>query len=551
MADLMVESNGEALRLDFGRSLIIRWCLLAAGLLAEGLILTVSFESPVLSANDRWWVRLAAISPALIRIGAASVGAFVVLLVPRFRATLEYARQCAVDHRWQPWFLLHFLTFAVLYSLLAVVARGGGPGGGQISSGGLALCEGLGIATLLLWFLALAPLRYWRVFIARERLTLLAAIVAATTAWLGGEIAQTYWRPLASVAFSLAEQLLRLVYPNVVADPARLLLGTPSFLVQIAPQCSGYEGVGLVTIFLAIYLWLFRSRIRFPQAFLLFPIGALAIWLANVVRIAALVAIGSSYSPALAAGGFHSQAGWISFIGLAMGVIAVTHRMRFFALARHAGVSEEINPIAAALLVPFLVLMGSMMVTAALSSGFDRLYPLRVLAVAAALLWFRRVYARWDWGWSWPSVWIGGAVFILWMAVDRIAMADATTLGAGIAALGQTEAVVWVGFRVIGSALVIPLVEEMAFRGYLLRRLAAADLEGTEANRFNWVSFVVSSAAFGLLHGRWLAGTLAGMAYALAFYRRGKLGDAVVAHMTTNGFTALFVLIAGAWSLWS
>ena len=72
-----------------------------------------------------------------------------------------------------------------------------------------------------------------------------------------------------------------------------------------------------------------------------------------------------------------------------------------------------------------------MMVTAALSSGFDRLYPLRVLAVAAALLWFRRVYVRWDWGWSWPSVGIGGAVFILWTVVDRITMGDATTLGAG------------------------------------------------------------------------------------------------------------------------
>jgi CAAX prenyl protease-like protein len=111
--------------------------------------------------------------------------------------------------------------------------------------------------------------------------------------------------------------------------------------------------------------------------------------------------------------------------------------------------------------------------------------------------------------------------------------------------------VVWVGFRVVGSTLVIPLVEEMAFRGYLLRRLAAADLEGNEASRFTWVSFLVSSAAFGFLHGRWLTGTVAGMAYALAFYRHGKLGDAVAAHMTTNGLTALFVLIAGAWSLWS
>ncbi len=550
MADPIGESNGAALGLDFDR-LMIRWCVLVAGLVAEGLVLTVSFESPAATVGDHWWVRLAAIAPDLIRIAAAAVGAFAVLLVPRFRATLEYARQTAADHKWQPWLLLHLLALATLYAFLAIATRGAGPAGGQVSSGGLALCEGLAVAVIVFWVLALAPPHYWRVFVVRERLALLAAITAATAAWLGGEIAQTYWRPLASATMFLAEHLLRLGYSNVVSDPARLLLGTPSFIVRIAPQCSGYEGVGLVTVFVAIYLWLFRARIRFPHALLLFPIAAVGVWLANVLRVAALVAIGSSYSPALAAGGFHSQAGWISFIGLAMGVIAVTHRMRFFASARHEGVSEEINPIAAALLVPFLVLMGSMMVTAALSSGFDRLYPLRVLAVAAALLWFRRVYTRWDWGWSWPSVWIGGAVFVLWMAVDRITMGDATTLGAGIAALGQTEAVVWVGFRVVGSALLVPLVEEMAFRGYLLRRLAAADIEGEDARRFSWVAFLVSSAAFGLMHGRWLAGAVAGMAYALAFYRRGKLGDAVVAHVTTNGCTALFVLITGQWSLWS
>src|SRR5712691_7863283 len=201
MADPIGESNGAALGLDFDR-LMIRWCVLVAGLVAEGLFLTVSFESPAASAGDHWWVRLAAIAPDLIRIAAAAVGAFVVLLVPRFRATLEYARQCAADHRWQPWLLLHLLAFATLYAFLAVATRGAGSAGRPISSGGLALCEGLAIATLFFWILALAPLRYWHVFVARERLTLLAAIVAATTAWLGGEIAQTYWRPLASVAFS-------------------------------------------------------------------------------------------------------------------------------------------------------------------------------------------------------------------------------------------------------------------------------------------------------------------------------------------------------------
>ena len=71
------------------------------------------------------------------------------------------------------------------------------------------------------------------------------------------------------------------------------------------------------------------------------------------------------------------------------------------------------------------------------------------------------------------------------------------------------------------------------------------------AVRFSWVAFLVSSVLFGLLHGRWLAGVLAGMLYALAFYRRRSLGDAVAAHAVTNALIAAYVLSTGAWSMWS
>jgi membrane protease YdiL (CAAX protease family) len=54
-----------------------------------------------------------------------------------------------------------------------------------------------------------------------------------------------------------------------------------------------------------------------------------------------------------------------------------------------------------------------------------------------------------------------------------------------------------------------------------------------------------------LLHGRWLAGTLAGMVYALALYRRGKLVDPVLAHAITNALIAGYVLTTGTWSLWA
>jgi CAAX prenyl protease-like protein len=110
---------------------------------------------------------------------------------------------------------------------------------------------------------------------------------------------------------------------------------------------------------------------------------------------------------------------------------------------------------------------------------------------------------------------------------------------------------VWLLFRVLGSVVTVPLAEELAFRGYLTRRLLAADFQAVPPGRFSWFSFLLSSALFGALHGRWLAGMLAGMGYALALNRRGQLADAVVAHGVTNALIAAYVLATGSWSLWT
>jgi membrane protease YdiL (CAAX protease family) len=48
-----------------------------------------------------------------------------------------------------------------------------------------------------------------------------------------------------------------------------------------------------------------------------------------------------------------------------------------------------------------------------------------------------------------------------------------------------------------------------------------------------------------------MAGTLAGMLYALALYRRGSLADAVLAHATTSALIVVYVLTTGSWSLWA
>ncbi len=109
----------------------------------------------------------------------------------------------------------------------------------------------------------------------------------------------------------------------------------------------------------------------------------------------------------------------------------------------------------------------------------------------------------------------------------------------------------WVIARALGSVIVSPLIEELAFRGYLTRRLMAADFKSVPQGKFSWPSFLVSSSLFGIFHDRWIAGTLAGMLYALALYRRHKLSDAVLAHATTNALIVAYVLASGKWSLWT
>ena len=102
-----------------------------------------------------------------------------------------------------------------------------------------------------------------------------------------------------------------------------------------------------------------------------------------------------------------------------------------------------------------------------------------------------------------------------------------------------------------GAVLTVPIAEELAFRGFLLRRLASPDFESVSWRVFSWTPFLISSAAFGLLHGdRWLAGTIAGAIFALAQQRRGRIGEAIAAHAVANALVAAWVLQTGSWQLW-
>ncbi len=409
----------------------------------------------------------------------------------------------------------------------------------------------LGLAALALWVATVLPpppRRPWR---WRGWGPLLAGAGFGIAAAAAGWTTQARWPGLGRATLWAVHRLLALISREVVYRPDDAVVGIRGFTVWIAPACSGYEGIGLVLAYLGLYLWVDREGLRFPRALLLLPIGAAAMWLANALRLTALVAIGAWVSPATAARVFHVHAGWLAFNVVALGLVVVARRAR--ALRRGPAPAGAGDPApTAAYLAPMMAMVATAMITGAVSDGFDRFYPARVLAAVAVLFHFRRQYAGLRRTVSWQAVASGVLVFGLWLASGAlgpgVAVGDASSRWSG---LSPAWGWAWLIGRLAGSVLVAPLAEELAFRGYLVRRLISAEFDAVPPGRLTWHALLVSSLLFGALHQRWLAGAAAGVVYALAQRRRGELADAVVAHGTTNGLLAAHALAVGDWCSWS
>ncbi len=445
-----------------------------------------------------------------------------------------------------PWLIAHLVPLTALALVTSIRSSGRvlSITGAEIW---VSLCVVLGLAAIVTWAFALLPPRFWTRWITRSRAAFAAGALFGWAAYVLGGFAQFLWSPIQRWTFATVVLLLRLTRQPIIVDADKFLIGTPTFLVRVGGRCSGLEGIGLICAFLGMYLWLYRREMHFPHAFLLLPMGVLAMWLMNSVRIASLIVIGS-WDPGAGFKGFHSVAGWLFFNFIACGLIWASRRLGLFSKAQ--SVAPGPNP-AAAYLVPMLAIIATSMITVAFSSGFEVLYPLRMIIAALALWWYRAEFASMQWKVSWFAVLSGVLVFALWIALVSDSPAADRGFDKALHGLPFVGAAVWLLFRIAGSVTTVPIAEELAFRGYVTRKLISSEFETVALGRFTWLSFLGSSILFGAMHSEWLAGTAAGMVFAAVLYRRGSLPDAVLAHATTNGLLSAYVLSLHRWSLWS
>lgn len=553
MGPALLTGLGETPPRESARLPYVRWACLATLLLVEILGLSACFDTQAVLEHPSAWASLLGYTPLAPRILIATGTAVLVFGGAKLRREITRSGGVVAGrrHRWTS-LVAHLVAFGLFAGETILLFRGGLA---DFSYPGLLLALWLftGFTSLALLCNAALPLANWRSLFAAGLGGIAAGVLVGVGAWGIGQVATRLWYPLGLSTLYTVHRVLRLVFRDTVFDPAAFEVGAANFVVELAPECSGYEGIGLIWALLAAYLVIDRRHLRFPNALLLIPLGTAAAWSANVLRLVSLILLGALWSPQIAAGGFHSQAGWVAFNAVGLGLIYLSKRTRFFTAHEASPDATQPQNPAVPYLAPLFTILATTMLTGLFTSGFDALYPARVLVAVAALWACRGAYRAIRPAVSWWSVAIGVAVFALWIGLEPLAPKSSgdSVVEQGLRQLPKGWAALWLVFRVIGSVITVPIAEELAFRGFLIRRLTASEFESVSPRRFTWASFLLSSVLFGLLHGRWLAGTLAGMGYALALSRRGELADAIAAHAITNALIALSVLLAGFWFLWA
>ena len=338
------------------------------------------------------------------------------------------------------------------------------------------------------------------------------------------------------------------------------LLSGGGFAILIYASCAGYQGMLASATLMAGLIILEWPNLRRRRALLLGLAAVVGVFVLNALRIALLFHIGVSYSPEIALGGFHSYFGILSLLAV-VGAAMLTMQHRSFRRTRPANNTgaqltsshDHINweTEASILLLPLAIYLGIGMVLGLFNAGFNWTYPL-LAAVGLGLmaLWRDHIGREFRGGLSLAGVAMGIAIYLLWMAMVPADPEVDAALAVELHSVPLSLMIGWMIFRLIGFSIVVPILEELAFRGGLQRLIDGKLVQFTGERASALIAFALSSLAFGYMHADALAGTMAGAGFGLLVLRNGRVGDAIIAHAVTNFLLAMTAVATGHWSLW-
>ena len=155
---------------------------------------------------------------------------------------------------------------------------------------------------------------------------------------------------------------------------------------------------------------------------------------------------------------------------------------------------------------------------------------------------------------------IGVAVFVMWIAPDLLfkgyrhfwLFENAVTAQGGDVAV-EHGVLSWpvLALRTIRAVVIVPIVEELFWRAWLMRWMIDPDFEKVPLGKYTAQSFWVVALLFASEHGPyWDVGLAAGIIYNWWMVRTKSLGDLILAHAVTNFILSAYVIAFGKWEYW-
>jgi hypothetical protein len=212
-----------------------------------------------------------------------------------------------------------------------------------------------------------------------------------------------------------------------------------------------------------------------------------------------------------------------------------------------------------AYIAPFVVFVGCMTVQFGVHLPAHWYYPARFLAVLLTIGLVSRPVLRLRAGFPLASVGIGIAVFLIWIGPDALWgyrhhwLFDNFIAGTAASSVDAVlkQNVMFVGLRVAVSVALVPVLEELFWRGWLMRWLISQDFLKVPMGTYARNAFWIVALLFASEHGPyWEVGLAAGIVYNWWMVRTRNLADCILAHAVTNGLLSVYVLMTGQWEYW-
>ncbi|MCP3872395.1 MAG: CAAX prenyl protease-related protein [Desulfobacteraceae bacterium] len=203
-------------------------------------------------------------------------------------------------------------------------------------------------------------------------------------------------------------------------------------------------------------------------------------------------------------------------------------------------------------ILPFALFCGLTVISSCFPQTLIWLYPFKTVIVMVFLFIYWKEYELFRTSHYISALIVGLLVLILWVLSEGYlpALKTDTLHFDPFERFGHTQAYIWIAIRLFGATVVVPIMEELFWRGFLIRWIITNDFKRVSIGQFTWPSFILISVLFGLEHNRWFVGILSGVLYNLLLYRTKSLYACIIAHGLTNLGLGIYVIITQKWVFW-